>query len=93
MTTSPTPAVQSRPAPEGFGIGARVRVTQQMPFGTSVRTVSVEGEIIELGQQKTGSWFAHSKDGKLWLERVVLRKSDGEIVYCNLDHYSNIEML
>ncbi|MCA9277874.1 MAG: hypothetical protein H6815_03710 [Phycisphaeraceae bacterium] len=93
MTTPSTSAAQSRPVPEGFGVGARVRVTQQIPFGTGVRITSVEGEIVELGQQKTGSWFAHSKDGKLWLERIVLRKPDGEIVYCNLDHYSSIEMV
>jgi hypothetical protein len=71
--------------------GLKVRVTQQVPFATGVRTISVEGTILRFGQQKTGSWFAHGKDDKLWLDRLELRKDDGEIVVCNLDQYSRVE--
>lgn len=73
--------------------GMRVRVTQQMLFGTSARAASVEGEVVRVGQQKTGSWFAHSKDGKLWLDRLLLRKDDGELATVNLDARSSVQVL
>lgn len=73
--------------------GQRVRITQQLPFGQQTRTTSVEGVIVRMGQQKTGSWFAHAKDDKLWIDRIELQKDDGERVVCNLDQYSAIETL
>jgi major membrane immunogen (membrane-anchored lipoprotein) len=44
-------------------------------------------------QSKTGSWFAHSKDDRLWLDRLEVTKDDGEIVTLNLDRYSVVEAL
>lgn len=73
--------------------GARVRVTQQIPFGLGAKSISVEGVILRYGQQKTGSWFAHAKDDKLWLDRLEIRRPDGEIVVCNLDQYSVVESI
>jgi hypothetical protein len=71
--------------------GSRVIVVQQIPQRDDVWTSRVEGEIVRVEQKKTGSWFAHSRDDKLWLDRVVLRKDDGEIVVVNLDGYSHVE--
>lgn len=71
--------------------GMRVRVTQQIPFGTRAARSTVEGVIRRFGQQKTGSWFAHGRDDKLWLDRLELVKDDGEVVVCNLDQYSRVE--
>ncbi|MCA9302515.1 MAG: hypothetical protein KC996_00185 [Phycisphaerales bacterium] len=73
--------------------GMRVRVTQQVMRGTSGSAVSVEGEVLRVGQQKTGSWFAHAKDKKLWLDRMELRRDDGELVVVNLDRYSVVEAI
>ncbi len=71
--------------------GARVIVIQQIPQRDDVWTNRVEGEILRVEQKKTGSWFAHSRDDKLWLDRLVLRKDDGEVVVVNLDGYSHVE--
>lgn len=71
--------------------GARVRITQQIPFSRGTTTATVEGTILRVGQQKTGSWFAHALDDKLWLDRVEIRKADGEIAAINLDQYSRVE--
>ena len=79
-------------ASSDYPIGARVRVTQQVPRLTGVMTTSVEGTVLRFGQQKTGSWFAHAKDDKLWLDRLVIRKDDGEISTLNLDDYSNVQV-
>ncbi|MCA9294549.1 MAG: hypothetical protein KDA20_12120 [Phycisphaerales bacterium] len=73
--------------------GQRIRITQQLPFGQQTLTTSVEGVVVRVGQQKTGSWFAHAKDDKLWIDRVELKKDDGERVICNLDQYSAIDVL
>lgn len=73
--------------------GTRVRVTQQVPRGggDASFSTSVEGSVIRYEQTKTGSWFAHAKDDKLWLDRLVLKKDDGEIDVLNLDQYSVVE--
>ena len=73
--------------------GQRVRITQNVPRQSGAMTTTVEGTVVRAGQGKTGSWFAHSKDHKLWLDRVELRKSDGELVVCNLDQFSTVEQL
>ncbi len=71
--------------------GMRVRVTQQLTFASAPSSVTVEGTIVQFGQQKTGSWFAHSRDDKLWLDRIEILKDDGERVVCNLDQFSVVE--
>jgi hypothetical protein len=73
--------------------GQRVRITQQVPRLTGAMTSTSEGTIVSFRQGKTGSWFAHSKDHKLWLDRLELRKDDGEMTICNLDQYSRVEVL
>jgi hypothetical protein len=73
--------------------GQRVRITQLIARLSGNMTTAVEGTVVSYGQGKTGSWFAHSKDHKLWLDRVELRKDDGELVVCNLDQNSRIEIL
>ena len=89
-----TPAILA--APQRFQPGQRLRVTQQIPrqsFGGGTATTTIEGELLRYYQSKTGSWFAHSKDDKLWLERLEIRKDNGEIVTINLDQYSHIDVI
>ncbi|MBX3382851.1 MAG: hypothetical protein KF864_05015 [Phycisphaeraceae bacterium] len=76
-----------------YAPGQRVKVTQQVPRLSGVMVTSVEGTVVKFEQVKTGSWYAHSKDHKLWMDRLVLRKDDGEIVVLNLDQYSAVEVL
>jgi hypothetical protein len=73
--------------------GQHIKITHQHPRGTGDLLNVVEGTVIRFGQSKTGSWYAHSKDGKLWLDRVELKKSDGELVVCNLDQYTTIDVV
>ena len=74
-----------------FEAGTRVRVVQQLPQGDRVWTTATEGTVVRYRQAKTGSWFAHGRDDKLWLDRLELRLDDGELVTLNLDHYSVVE--
>ena len=72
--------------------GARVKITQQIPARHYAWSADVRGTVVEFGQRQTGSWFAHSKNDKLWLDRLVLRKADGEMTTLILDDYSRIEI-
>jgi hypothetical protein len=73
------------------GPGTRVRVVQQMPQRDRSWESEVEGVITRFQQSKTGSWYAHAKDDRLWLDRLELRTDEGELVVLNLDQYTVIE--
>jgi hypothetical protein len=75
-----------------FTPGQKVLVVQQIPQRDEVWTIRTAGQVVRFEQKKTGSWFAHSKDDRLWLDRLVVRKDDGEIVSFVLDQYTHIEM-
>jgi hypothetical protein len=73
--------------------GAKVRVTQQIAGRDYTWTSALTGTVMEFEQKQTGSWFAHSKNDKLWLDRLLLKKDDGELTTLNLDDYSHVELL
>ena len=73
--------------------GTRVRVTQQIAQRDRTWSNAVEGVITRYQQAKTGSWFAHAKDAQLWLDRLELRRDDGELVILNLDQFTAIETI
>lgn len=72
--------------------GAHVKVTQQIAARDYAWPAEVRGQVISFQQKPTGSWFAHAKNDKLWLDRLVLRKADGEITTLNLDKYTHVEI-
>jgi hypothetical protein len=71
--------------------GARVRVTQQIAARDHTWTSEVRGTVVSYDQQQTGSWYAHSKGDKLWLDRLKIRKEDGELTTLILDAFSHID--
>lgn len=72
--------------------GARVKVTQQIAGRDYTWTSDVRGTVVSYEQKQTGSWFAHSRDDKLWLDRLTLRKDDRELTTLILDEFSHIEI-
>lgn len=76
-----------------FVAGQRVAVTQQIPQRERVWVTRFEGTVVDYAQKVTGAWFAHSKDDRLWLDRLTVQKDDGERVVCHLDCYSRVEVL
>ncbi len=66
-------------------------MTQQLPQRDTAWTNTVEGTLTRYEQAKTGSWYAHARDDQLWLDRLELRRDDGELVILNLDQYTVIE--
>ena len=79
--------------PPTLAPGTRVRITQQIAARHYAFLTPVEGVVIDAHARPTGSWFAHGAADKLWLDRIVLRKADGEISTLNLDEHSKIERL
>ena len=72
--------------------GAQVKITQQIPARNYAWSSDIAGTIVDYQQKPTGSWFAHSKGDKLWLDRLVIRKPDGELTTLNLDEYTRVEV-
>ena len=64
---------------------------------TRMRAEDFESEVIGVVEAwedlPTGSWYAHGKDSKLWLRRLKLRKSDGEISLIDVDDQTYIAKL
>jgi hypothetical protein len=67
------------------------RFTQQIAARHYAFVAPVEGTVIDARSTPTGSWFAHGAADKLWLDRIVIQKDDGEISTLNLDEHSRIE--
>ena len=78
-----------RPIP----LGKHVRVEQRIVHGAGEYTTTVEGEVISHDVEPTGAWYAHGKNGRLWLARLRIKKPDGEISALNLDSNSRITIL
>jgi len=80
-------------------------VEDQFPPGTPVcitslthrRDRSIEARVVGVIESwdrlATGSWFAREKDDRLWLDRVRLRKVDGEITLLVIDDATSIARL
>ena len=78
---------------QAYGVGSMVRVSKQLVLGDGPSEFVIQGEVLRVGQQKTGSWYAHAQDKKLWLDRVEIKKADGEIVVVNLDDGARVELV
>jgi hypothetical protein len=81
------------PVVDQFKPGQRVAVVQQIAQRDHPWTTHVVGVVVRYGQHQTGSWYAHAKGDRLWLDRLVIRKDDGEEVACILDGYTHVELL
>lgn len=73
--------------------GQRVRISQEIDRREGNWRTDVVGVVQFVEQEKTGSWFASSKDGRLWLLRVQLKKEDGELTTLIVDSLTNVELL
>ncbi|MAE60142.1 MAG: hypothetical protein CMJ49_02170 [Planctomycetaceae bacterium] len=73
--------------------GTRVRITHQIPQRDEVWTTSVTGTVEKVEQTKTGSWYAHAKHDKLWLDRLHIRADDGELIILHLDPYTRVDVI
>jgi hypothetical protein len=73
--------------------GTVVKVTQQIPRHESTVTAVVTGKVVRQERQPSGSWYARNARNKVWLDRLVIQKDDGEISILNLDEYTAVEVV
>jgi len=71
----------------------RVRVVQHIQTREGEWQTQVEGTVVYCQPRSTGSWFAHGKHGKLQLDRLRLRRDDGELIEINLDDRTEVTVL
>jgi hypothetical protein len=71
----------------------RVRVTQNIRTRDGVWSLPVEGRVVSCEPRPTGSWFAHGKNDRLWLQRLRIEKADGEFIDLILDDGSEVVIL
>ena len=93
---SETPAGKLRTAGQTtvtYAPGTRVRVTQQIPQRDDAYATTVEGTVLRQERQGSGSWYDRNYHGKVWLDRLIITKDDGEMSILNLDKYSRVEVL
>ncbi len=76
-----------------YAPGTVVRVTEQIPRRLDTYTMIITGKVIRHERQNSGSWYARNKRNKVWLDRLIVQKEDGEISILNLDEYTNVEVL
>lgn len=81
------------PLPHQLQPGTRVRVEQHIRLRERAWTNEVTGEVLSHKPENTASWFAHSNNGRLWLNRIRLKKDDGEIVVLNVDPETHVTIL
>jgi hypothetical protein len=73
--------------------GVQVKVTQQIAARDHAWATEITGTVVSYEQKKSGSWYAHSKDDRIWLDRLTIKKADGEVSVLNLDQYSRVEIV
>lgn len=70
-----------------------MRVTQTIARRAGDWHAPVTGTVVAHQDQPTGSWYAHGKNDKLWLNRLILRRADGEVTSLVIDPRTRIEIL
>lgn len=76
-----------------FPAGTPVCVTMT----TRLRGRDIESRVVGVVEswdcKPTGSWYAHGKNNKLWLDRVRVRRVDGEVTLLIIDDGASIARL
>lgn len=70
-----------------------VRVVQTIATRDEAWRTEVRGRVVSISRDATGSWFAHGKSGRLWLDRLRVQKADGEVMDLALDETSMVEVI
>ncbi|NOX58790.1 MAG: hypothetical protein GXP29_08030 [Planctomycetes bacterium] len=73
--------------------GSRVRIVHLIQRRSGSWRTTVEGEVLEILDAPTGSWFAHGQGGHYWLRRLRIRKTDGEITVVSVAPESEITVI
>jgi len=73
--------------------GQQIRIVQTVHRREGDWQQDVSGTVVSVRAEKTGSWYAHARNGQYWLYRIRLRKADGELTTLTIDQRTRIEPL
>lgn len=73
--------------------GTRVRIEQTIEYRDRTVQTTTEGIVLHHHREATGSWYAHGKNDKLWLDTIRLQKDDGEMTNIILDRNARVIIL
>ncbi len=73
--------------------GSRVRITRDYDARLARHRVVVEGKVVGKERVRTESSHVSGRGGRVWIERLVLEKDDGEITKVVLDQTTRIEKI
>jgi len=73
--------------------GQRVRIIQEIDRREGNWQRELVGKVVWARSEPTGSWFAHGKNGRLWLGRVRVEKENGELTTIVVDRHTRLEVL
>ena len=73
--------------------GTRVRVVQEIHQTDPSYRAETAGVIESWDEEPTATWYAHGRNGRLWLERLRLRKADGEISVLAMDPHTRVQSI
>jgi hypothetical protein len=76
--------------PEQLPTGTPIRVIEQVHQTDPSYGAETVGVVEAWKEEPTGAWYAHSRNGKLWLQRLTLRKADGELTTLVIDNHTKI---
>ncbi len=76
-----------------FSPGQRIRVIKRVRFQENVHAVVVEGCFQEQRRVRTESSFAQGRQGRYWVDEILLKKDDGEQSIMMIDQWTRIEPL
>ena len=70
--------------------GTPVLVVQRIPQTDPSLEARTAGVIDSCEEEPTGAWYAHGRNGKLWISRLHLRKADRELTTLTIDEQTQI---
>lgn len=73
--------------------GTRVRVIQGIRQSNPAYRAETLGVVEACYAEPTGAWFVHGRNGKLWLQRLRLRKADGALSVLTIDGQTRVQTL
>ena len=71
--------------------GTRVRVIEGIHQTDPSYRAETVGVVEGWDEEPTGAWFASDRDGRLQLQRLKLRKSDGKVSVLTIDDHTSVQ--
>ncbi|MCE9548765.1 MAG: hypothetical protein K8T25_25075 [Planctomycetia bacterium] len=73
--------------------GDRVELTHEVKVGSRVWHTRTAGTVVSTERQRHSLHFQRNFDDKVYSDRIVLKRADGELVSVTLDEFSELKRI